>query len=58
MLDWVATENSIILKITNWGIDSVDFVYGTIDTGNMKKNFNVAIVKSGTSTHTITGDLY
>ncbi|WDC83596.1 hypothetical protein PL321_13180 [Caloramator sp. mosi_1] len=55
VLDWVATENSIILKITNWGLDSVDLVYGTIDTGNMKKNFNVAIVRPGTSTHTITG---
>ncbi|MDK2903723.1 MAG: hypothetical protein PWQ93_1642 [Clostridiales bacterium] len=55
VLDWVATENSIILEITNWGLDSVDLVYGTIDTGNMKKNFNVAIVRPGTSTHSITG---
>lgn len=55
ILNWVATEDSIIFDITNLGIDSVDLVYGTIDTGNMKKSFQFSNVGIGKNKYTISG---
>lgn len=55
ILDWKATENSIILYITNQGIDSVDVVSGSINTGYMTKSFTYAKVKPGKNTYTVTG---
>lgn len=52
-LYWIAKEDSIILTITNKGIDSVDSVYGIIDTGNMMRSFRASIVRPGTSYYTI-----
>lgn len=52
--DWVATENWIIIYITNTGLDSVDLVSGTIKTGNITKNFAFSKVSIGTSTYSVT----
>lgn len=52
--DWVATENSIIIYITNMGLDSVDLVSGTIKTGNITKSFAFSKVSIGTSTYSVT----
>lgn len=52
--DWVATENSIIIYITNTGLDSVDLVSGTIKTGNITKSFTFSKVSIGTSTYSVT----
>lgn len=52
--DWVATERSIIIYVTNTGLDSVDLVSGTIKTGNMTKSFTFSNVSIGTSTYSVT----
>ncbi len=52
--DWVATENSIIIYITNTGLDSVDLVSGTIKTGNITRSFAFSKVSIGTSTYSVT----
>ena len=52
-LDWVATENSIIFYIDNFGIDAVDSVSCVIDTGNLKKSFDFYKVGIGTNTYSV-----
>lgn len=53
VLDWVATESSIILYITNLGLDSVDVVGGTIYTGNMTQSFSCVGIAPGRRTHSV-----
>lgn len=53
-VDWVSTENSIILYVTNVGIDSVDLVAGKIETGNLTKNFSYKKVKPGKHIYSVT----
>lgn len=57
MLDWVATENSIILYITNYGVDSIDVISGTIDTGNLTKNFTYRNVSAASHTYSVTAPI-
>ncbi|WP_241243612.1 hypothetical protein [Caldicellulosiruptor changbaiensis] len=46
---------TIIFDITNLGIDSVDLVYGTVDTGNTRKSFQFSNVGIGKNKYTVSG---
>ena len=53
-VDYDATATSIILKFTNWGVDSIDTVSGTVTIGNKTEEFFLTRVKPGVTRETVT----
>jgi hypothetical protein len=52
-LYWTATENSIDLQIRNLGVDTLDFVMGTIYAGDKTYNFSVPAVHVGMTQYSV-----
>ena len=53
VIDFTATSTSVNLKFTNYGIDSIDYVKGTVSTGSSTKSFNFTSIKPGTTTKSV-----
>lgn len=53
VIDFTATSTKVNIKFTNYGVDSIDYVKGTVSTGSSTKSFNFASIKPGTTTKSV-----
>jgi len=57
VIDFTATSTSVAIKFTNYGIDAIDYVKGTVTTGSSTKSYQFSSIKPGTTVKTISTNM-